>query len=135
MAGLIDPQAELDERFGDYAKTLSIRFCSLLPIVFGDELDRVTLWDRIGSAIQTAYAKTASADVDLFVSLVLEHIKASPSRVAATVEFDEFLERINRLEIEEKQAWLTYMSTHLIPVLVHARREWKLSIAKTGGDA
>lgn len=50
--------------------------------LFGESLDRVTLWDRIGSAIATAAAKCDDGDTDRFASLCLEHVKADHAAAA-----------------------------------------------------
>jgi hypothetical protein len=37
-------------------------------------------------------------------------------------------ERLYDLSSDDRQAWLQYLVTHLVPTLVFARKEWKASI-------
>lgn len=125
---MIDPQAEKAEWFSDVARDIAIQFCAALPSVFGNELDRMTMWDKIAAAIQGGYAKTVSGDLDLFTQHVLETIKAEPARAVASERFTAALDALHALHGQERQDWLEYLATHLIPVLVHARREHKMQM-------
>lgn len=132
MAGLVDPLEEKSEWFSEVAKDLAIQFCAALPAVFGESLDRITLWDKIASAIKSGYAKTVSGDIDLFVQHVLESIQSEESKAVACERLTIAIDRLQSLEEHERQDWLQYLVTHLIPVLVHARRVHKMSIEKGG---
>ena len=125
LASLIDPQAEKPEWYAEVAKDLAIQFCASLPAVFGESLDRMTMWDKIASAIQSGYAKTVSGDLDLFVQHVLESIKADPAKAVACERLTDAIYDLQRLPGQERQDWLQYLGTHLIPVLVYARRDHK----------
>jgi hypothetical protein len=127
LAGLIDPAEAVTVTDKETYRLLAVEFCAALPAVFGDTLDRMTLWDRIASGIQSGYAKTVSGDLELFVQHVLEHIRADASRVVACDRICSAQERLFDLSTDDRQAFLTYLVTHLIPVLVFARKEWKLS--------
>lgn len=105
-----------------------MQFCAALPAVFGQELDRMTMWDKIASAIQSGYAKTVDGDIDLFVQHVMESIKADPSKAVACELLTDSIDNLHKLDEQDRQDWLTYLVTHLIPVLVHARRIHKDSM-------
>lgn len=105
-------------------RLLAIDFVSALPRVFGDELDRKTLWDRIGSALQTAHAKTAGADVEFFFSEVFRHICAG-SAVARDDGIATVLGNAVALPGPERQAFIAYCSSHMPVLLVHARARWE----------
>jgi hypothetical protein len=125
---MIDPAEAVTLTQRESHRLLAIEFCAALPAVFGDTLDRTTLWDRIASGIQSGYAKTVSGDLELFVQHVLEHIKAEASRVVACDRICSIQERLYDLSSDDRQAWLQYLVTHLVPTLVFARKEWKASI-------
>jgi hypothetical protein len=125
LASLIDTQAEKPEWYAEVAKGLAIQFCASLPSVFGESLDRMTMWDKIATAIQSGYAKTVSGDLDLFVQHVLESIKADPAKAVACERLTDAIDDLQRLPEQERQDWLQYLATHLIPVLVYARRDHK----------
>jgi hypothetical protein len=128
LACLIDPQEAKEAWFHQNARPLAIQFCAALPAVFGDSLDRMTLWDKIASAIQSGYAKTVSGDLDLFTQHVLESIKAEPGKAVANERFTSAIDALSVLRETERQDWLTYLVTHLVPVLVQARRAHKEAI-------
>ena len=132
LAGLIDPQAEKDAWYDVTAKSLSIQFCASLPSVFGSNLDRMTMWDKIASAIQSGYAKTASGDIDLFVHHVLESIQAEPAKAIACDALTDAIDSLQRLPEEQRQDWMRYLVTHLIPVLVYSRRVHKGNLKGKG---
>lgn len=125
LAGLVDPMPVKQQFFDSHAKELSVRFLASLPKIFGSSLDRITMWDKIAAAVQSAYAKNASGDTDLFVQHVLETIQAEPSKVVACESFEKALDEISGLSRSQQQDWLVYLATHLVPVLVFARREYK----------
>jgi hypothetical protein len=130
LAGLIDPHEEKHEWYESYAKALAIQFCAALPAVFGESLDRMTMWDKIAAAIQSGYAKTVGGDIDLFVQHVLESIKADASKAVASERLTDAIDMLQRLPENERQDWLQYLVTHLIPVLVCARRDHKQAIGE-----
>lgn len=122
LAGLIDPQPERAEWYAGAAKELSIDFVSCLPSVFGSELDRKTMWNKIPAAIQSAHAKTVSGDIDLFVQCVLESLQADASQAVCNERLIHAIERMQSLNEKERQDLIAYMASHLITVCVHARR-------------
>lgn len=124
LAGLVDPSEELGPEAEEVIRLKAISFCAALPEVFGPELDRKTLWDRIGSGIETALAK-AAGDYQQFYGEVLRHIKATPGRAAANERLGDVLLWLSSAESEERDAWLRYLGSHLIPVLTFARMEWQ----------
>lgn len=113
-------------------RDLCIRFAAELPALFGDDLDRKTMWDRIGSGLQSGFAKTAGGDHEFFIQQVLTHILASPAAAASNPAIGEILVTLGGLSTEDRQAWLGYFNTHLIPLLVYARARWT---ARKGGVA
>lgn len=132
LAGLCDPQSAVADDRREEIKDLCIRFAAELPALFGEDLDRKTMWDRIGSGLQSAFAKTAGGDHEFFIQQVLTHILASPSAAASNQAVGEILVALGGWSLEDRQAWLGYFNTHLIPLLVHARARWTV---RRGGAA
>lgn len=136
LAGLIDPADELAPEQIQSQRDIAVLFVAALPQVFGENLDRMTLWDRIGTAIQTAYAKTAADDCDFFISRALEHVQAAPADVARNENIARVMAWAADATPEERQAWLGYMTTHLYSVLVRARQIWEAyKIESKGGGS
>lgn len=136
LAGLIDPQQELDPKLKEWQKTNAIRFVATLPAVFGESLDRTTLWDRIASGVEAAVAKTADSDAEFFVSEVLRHILANRGKVAASLRLSQVLTTLAESIAEERQAFIDYIASHLDAVLIFARAEWRRYVEdkKAGRD-
>lgn len=124
LAGLSDRSAAKPPAFHNAVKELAVDFCATLPRIFGSELDRMTLWDRIGSAITTSRAKNPGEDVDGFIQSVCDHIKASMSATLACERFCGVMEDVEKLTPEEAGQWMDYMNAHLVPVLSKAKRKW-----------
>lgn len=124
LAGLLDPQAKESAIPREEIKTLAIAFVGGLPEVFGEELDRLKMWDRIATAIQSGFAKTACDDHEFFVAQVLSHIKANPAKAADNASIASTLDTLGGWSSVDRQAWLAYLNAHLIPVMVHARKKW-----------
>jgi hypothetical protein len=125
LAGLVDPNETLAPEWEAEQKKKAIEFVACLPEVFGPTLDRMTLWDRIGTALETAHAKTVGVDHEFFVSRVLDHIKAESSQVARCTTIQFILHWLDGCSEEARQAWLSYMATHRYAVLVHAKTKWE----------
>lgn len=88
----------------------------------------MTMWNKIASAIQSGYAKTVSGDLDLFVQHVLEGIQSDPVKAVSCERLTDAMDSLLDLPEQDRQDWMQYLVTHLIPILVYARREWKSSL-------
>jgi hypothetical protein len=126
LAGLIDNEAAVAPSFNEECRLLAIDFVGTLPAVFGQELDRIKMWDRIESALRTSAAKVGSSDDgELFVSLVLEHIKASGSDVAREDKLGAVMLKLVEWSPENRVAWIRYITTHIFAVLSFGKHEWE----------
>lgn len=132
LAGLIDPQQKLEVKDREVIRLTAISFVACLPKIFGSELDRMTLWDRIGTAIQVAFSKTVDDDHEFFISEVCRHIMAGTA-AARCEELQTIVVQVTEWEAERRVLWMQYLSSHLPVVLVHARAAWEKS--KKGGAA
>ena len=113
LAGLVDVEAKMEVEFADECKLLATDFVAALPAVFSDQLERITLWDKIESSIRSAYAKTASSDADMFISLVLQGILASGSAVVREEKLGEVMVKVAAWTPEKRQEWMRYINSHL----------------------
>ena len=103
---------------------MAIHFAAILPKIFGHDLDRLTLWNRIGSALTTSVAKTVDGDIGCFVQSVLAHIQADIGHAVSMPEMRAMLETMAAWSLDDRQALIRHFHTHLIPTLVFARAEW-----------
>lgn len=123
LAGIIDPAKKLPGMEEKIIREEAIKFCSILPELFSDDFDRKTLWERIGNGVVSA-CKKSGKDVEMFVNLVLEFIKADPGRVAANDKLLYFLESMNTKPEEWKSHFMYVMEKKYNIMLVYARAAW-----------
>lgn len=126
LAGLIDESETVSPETREELVSLAVRFTALLPTFYGEGLDRMKMWDRIGSGLQAASAKTANGDVGAFAQSVMEHIQSEPGRVAANDDFADVLSESLSLSFESRQALLLTFKTHLVSIIVYARKGWTI---------
>ncbi len=126
LAGIADPSKRPSGgAVAQAVKDDAIRLCSILAHLFGESLDRKTLWSRIDSAFATAVAKVSDADVDRFISLCLEHVQADPGHAAACQPLGQMLAQYATRPPELRQDFVNYCGTHRFAVLSHGRARWE----------
>ncbi|EMO53888.1 hypothetical protein [Leptospira noguchii] len=123
IAGFTDQMKRINETDKQNLKEEAVRLCSIFASLFGDELDRMTLWERINNALVTAIAKSGS-DLDAFVNCALDFIKSDPARVAASDALSSFLDMIASRNDVWRKEFLSYISKHHFILIVHARKRW-----------
>lgn len=127
LAGLVDHSSRVPSPAEtEEVKILAVRFVNILANLFGDSLDRATLWDRIDSAIATSVQKSAPGDFEHFTSLCLAHIDASPSRVAACIPLLQVIEQVAVRPQDWRANLLAHMNTRRFVVIAFARSRWQL---------
>jgi hypothetical protein len=104
-------------------KDQAIKFCSTLAEVYGDDLDRKQMWERIANGLVVASAK-CGGDWELFVNEMLKFIKAEPGKVAANKGISNFIETM----LVRPQSWKDQFireceSKHMF-ICVKARLLW-----------
>lgn len=126
LVGLADPERQPGVAEKSEVRETAIRLCSILAHLFGDDLDRLTLWSRIASAIETAHAKTSDDDLDRFTDLCLEHIQAEAGKAAACDALTQMRETWAVRPPEWRHSFLGYVGTHRFALLSHGRARWDL---------
>lgn len=128
LAGLVDeratPGGPLGAGYSTEFRDLSARLGCVLAHLFGEGLDRKSLWGRIGTAISTAVAKCGDGDVDRLLSLMLEHVRADASQAAACGPLLQILGYRDRPD-SWRQQFVRYLGGNLFAVLAHARARWE----------
>jgi len=138
LAGLCDPDAgEFPDapsvEYEESAVELGLCLCEL----FGSSLDRLTLWDRIATAISTAAVKCDDGDVSRFVSLALDHVRADPGRAAVNPRLGELLSKTMTRNPSWREGFVRWMGSHLYVLMVYVRRAWqdvKSEVAAASGN-
>lgn len=126
VAGLIDPTraptgAAETASIKEEAKQLCLTLCEL----FGESLDRMTLWDRIGTAMATAAAKCDDGDTDRFAALCLDHVKGDHAAAARHDGFGAWVVTMAARDDAYRQAFVRHCGAKTAIVLVHARAAWE----------
>lgn len=130
LAGLADPDRHPGETEKVEIRETAIRLCSILASLFGESLDRTTLWGRIGSAFETACAKVSDDDLDRWLNLLLEHVQADPVRAAACDAMTQTVQTWAVRPPEWRHSLLNYCRSHRYPLLTHGRARWELVKSK-----
>lgn len=127
LAGLADP-APVDDGPGSSraVRDAAVRLGTVLARLFGDDLDRITLWDRIASAFASACSQVDDGDLDRYVTILLEHIKAAPGRAAANEPLTQLIATFAAWPIEWRQAFVHYARTHSYSIISHMRLRHEL---------
>lgn len=126
LAGLSSPESR-SAMTPAVIKDMAVRFVTILADLFGDDLERITLWTRIDTALATSLAKVGSSnDIDQFASFCLEHVKAEAGQSAASQPLLAILDTMNRVPSEDRHAFLGYFRDHRYPAIVFGRQRWEL---------
>jgi len=125
LAGLTDPNQIVSEEQNEEIKQKAVLFCSILPELFGDDLKRITLWERIAHGLVVSSAK-CNGDIELFINQMLIYIKADPGNVAANKNMSDFIDFILS---KEKMWWKQFIricESKYMFICVKARMIWNV---------
>lgn len=124
IAGLVDTFKKLEVEDQEDLKIEVIKFISILPELFSSDLDRKTLWERIGNGLLASIAK-AGDDIDMFINCCLDYIKAEPGKVAANESLTTFIDVLSEKSVEWRIEFLRLIEKKHFLFLIHARNLWK----------
>ena len=125
LLGLTDPERKVGESEKVEVREIAIRLCSILAHLFGDSLERTTLWSRIGTAFETAIAKVSDDDLDRLTDLCLEHVQADPGQAAACDALTHVRQTFAVRPSEWRHSLIAYLRSHRYAVLTHGRARWE----------
>jgi len=124
LAGVTDPRREKqNEQSAQEMKDEAISFCSILPEVFSGDLDRMTMWERIGNGIVSA-CKKCGGDHEEFVHIALDFIKANPAMISSNKRLEEWIMSFEQRTTDEKRLFLKVIEKKSNVILVYARNMW-----------
>lgn len=107
-------------------KVAAVDLCLCLCELFGETLDRKTLWEKIGSALRTAAAKSDDGDTDRFMSLCLEHVRAEDGAASRCQRLADVLRRLISVPLAWRQSWVRYVASRVPAILAHSRAAWEI---------
>lgn len=135
VAGFIDPNRKTGAAEEASVKEEAKQLCLALCELFGESLERMTLWDRISTALLTAAAKCDDGDTDRFASLCLEHVKADHAAAARHEGFAAWVTTLAARDDAYRQAFVRHCGQKAAIVLVHSRYAWEERKRTKGGAA
>jgi hypothetical protein len=121
LAGLEDPAGDGNN---DAYKAESLKLCVCLAELFGDELDRKTLWTRIESGIKSAASKHPEGG-DTMLNAAVEHVMADPGKAAANERFESLVLMADQQTSAWNRGWASYIQRHSLILIAHARNQWQ----------
>jgi acyl carrier protein len=83
LAGLESPEKKFTDAELDSMKSAGVELIVALRELFGNSLDRKTLWERISNAIPVAAVKS-QGKADKFISVLLDYVKAEANGVVGS---------------------------------------------------
>lgn len=125
LAGVCDPDRKLSAGDQGSFRPKAERLVVCLCRHFGDALDRKTLWSRIDSGLQAACAKVSDGDLDRWLDLLLEHVRADPSSAACCADLAGLRHDLTAPDEAHKKAFLRWVETRRFAVLAHGRAAWE----------
>lgn len=102
----------------------AVDFVSELPKFYSDDLDRMSLWDRIGHGLLAAASKS-DGNCELFINSILSYIKASPTSVAASERIAAFIINFESRDSTWKRDFIHQFQEYNYLIIVKARAAWK----------
>lgn len=105
-------------------KDEAIKLCLILAELFSGDLDRKTLWERIGNGLAVCSAK-CGGDWELLLEGLLEFVKADPASVAANKKLEIWIDLMTLKPQEWKEQFIRICETKRMIIIVKARQQWK----------
>lgn len=125
LAGLINPADKLPDKFEkEDVKQTAIRLVSILPSLYSDDLDRLKLWDRIGTGILSGVPKSDS-DIYQYINCIVAHVKADHGKVAGSQPLNSVIQHVQTRPSEWHDEFLRYIEKNHYVVLMSARLRWE----------
>lgn len=126
IAGILDPHEQISPENHEGLKQLAVELVLLLARHYNrDTMDPLKIWDRLGSAISTAHAKTPAGEPWLFINICLEHIDAKRGRLLSDSSLQKILDVFEDESPEFAIALIHYLKSRDYVVLTQAKMAWE----------
>lgn len=125
LAGLADPDRKMtpgdNAAFREQARQVVICLC----LLWGKELDRKTIWSVIESSIRAACHKVGDGDLDRWLDMLLERVKANVSLVVRLKALQALREQFRSVDEAHRKAFLRWVETHIYAVMAYGHDGWQ----------
>lgn len=125
LAGLVDESNSVDACDVIAFEAQAIDLAVAMAEVFGDQLDRVTLWSRIASGLEQSSRENPNAPLSL-VNGCLMHVKADPMKTASNERVASVVATVSRCNEVWSRQWARWIINHIHVVVIKARAEWQV---------
>lgn len=125
LAGLADPERRATPGEAVNYRNEATAWVVVLCRLFGDELDRLTLWSRIDTALRTAGDKAPEGDLDRWCDLCLEHVRADPGRAAADEKHVAWRTVNDAKDLSWKLSFVRWVASNPYAAVTHGRLAWE----------
>jgi hypothetical protein len=105
-------------------KEAAINLCCILADVFGEDLDRKTLWERIGNGISVCSIK-CNGDWEMLLEGLLEYVKSDFDTVSRNNELESWIDSMSLRTKEWTEQFVQIINTKRMFIIVKARNEYK----------
>jgi len=132
LAGLESPERRFDEDEIEDMKTVAVLMIRALRDVFGDSLDRKTVWERISGGIVVAAAKTGGSQFsigDKFIAALLDHVKASANAVVGSDNLKAATAAVNQMSRDGQRQFIRTCVEYRMILCLEARESVLLESA------
>lgn len=124
LAGFADRGRQIQQIEQTAFRQIAEDFVVSLCLVFGDSLDRKTLWSRIDSGLQAACASVDDGDTDRWLDLLLDHVKADAARVVRLGLLRNVRTSLASKDETHRREFLRWVESRRYAVLTHGRAAW-----------
>jgi len=100
------------------------RLISEIPRFFSDELNRMSMWDRIGNGIGVAVSKS-DGDFRLFINYLAEYVKADFSKFACSEIFQKITATFELREKEWQRLFVENCQKYSFLIIAKSRLLWQ----------
>ena len=120
LAGLETPESRFTDEETEYMKKIGVSLIEALREVFGKDLDRKTLWERISAGIYVSAAKSGNK-ADAFVAALLEYVRAGANQVVGSELLANVTEILVSMTKETQKQFIGVMVKYRMLLCLQAR--------------
>ena len=124
LAGLESQEKRFSEDELDDMKNVAVMMIRALRDVFGDALDRKTVWERISSGIVVSAAKSGGSQFnpgDKFVASLLEHVRAEANSVVGSDSLKAAVAAVNAMPRDSQRQFIRICVEYRMILCLEAR--------------
>lgn len=133
LAGLVDEAQHVASTEATAFEAQAVDLALAMAELFGDDLDRITLWSRIASGLEQC-ARENAGDAMALVNGCLLHVKADATRTACNDRIAQVIEVVSPQSQIWGRQWARWIVGHIHIIIIKSRTQWQaIKLAKKEG--